>query len=68
MLSSLRRHTLSSQHSESLTQLNATTGLVIRHMAHLKMETLMAWKHQVTSQKKKKRPASGASPTTQLHR
>lgn len=51
-----------------MTQLNATTGLVIRHMAHLKMETLMAWKHQVTSQKKKKRPASGASPTTQLHR
>lgn len=29
MLSSLRRHTLSSQHSESSTQLNATTGKVI---------------------------------------
>lgn len=34
--------------------------------AHLKMLTAMVWKQKVTSQKKKKRPASGARPTTQL--
>ena len=28
----------------------------------------MEWKQNIMSQKKKKRPASGARPTTQLHR